>query len=245
MADDPCNIMFLTHHWFRELDIASVNHMLSKDLHVADTHKKAFKVHCGLKEVDPKIRKDAQSIGVELCLFDDLPTKLPDMDIVVCHYPQTHEELFDKSASLNENVKQIFFVHSADDKNAFKEFASGLAHSDYVFFTSDKIRSKWKKLLKSLNISSSVYLPSCPLEIIPAADSRRRPDDNAGSIRRSSTHVLGYTCRSCSAPAKGGHIPSTLAVLRQTRPSDPVPEESPSQVQLPRRQLQIESRCPI
>ena len=158
----------MQNHWDNDpLDIAIVNHMVIEDIYLVDKEQNSFKLHCATnmrpEEMDKRCRDDAKALGVELCHFDDLENKLPDMDIVVCHFPQTHELLF---AEERANAKRIFFVHAIENLEVLQSFGSRLARSDYVYCISERIHETYRPYFKRACFSG-VYIPSCPLESIP------------------------------------------------------------------------------
>eukprot|EP00920_Eleutheroschizon_duboscqi_P030873 GHVT01074701.1.p1 GENE.GHVT01074701.1~~GHVT01074701.1.p1 ORF type:complete len:395 (-),score=10.17 GHVT01074701.1:728-1912(-) len=184
--------MSLCNHWNTDpFDVAVVNRLLFEDIHLVDKDHKTFKSHCATRMSQKEVNilcRDALSVGVELtryetygdeCEFDNvMQEKIKCMDIVIAHFPQTHNELLNCGRSIRDDAHRIFFIHSMDDTREFEEFAEKLAGSDYVYFLNEKVQTecKRKNTLPSLNHYPRVYLVSCPLKLIPVAEALEQPD---------------------------------------------------------------------
>lgn len=173
----------MSNHWHHDpLDVAIVNHMLIEDLHLVDEQQNSFKLHCATKmnqNETNKCRHNASSFGVKLCRYqDDLDIILKEMDVIVCHFPQTHDDLLNKSELLNMNAKRVFLIHSTEDERSLKDFAKELARSDFVFFLSDEAKKKFQKYMRGSGNYCRIYTPRCPLQIIPVEEIVEEAEDS-------------------------------------------------------------------
>ena len=125
LSGGPINIMFMSTYWRKEpLDIDIVNEMLMEDIHLVDEHGYTFKVNCATQMQQSEIKvheRDAFARGLTLWnINSDMDQIQNEMDIIVCHYPQTHGDLLKYKQCLKKNAKVFVFVHAVPDPNEFK-----------------------------------------------------------------------------------------------------------------------------
>ena len=227
ISDALCNVMFMCNHWEHyPMDIAVVNRMTCEDLHLVDPDQNTFKLHCATKMSQQQVnkcRRDALYVGVEICRYEttfhedqfnidiDMQNKLKDMDVVIGHYPQTHNDVLNCDEYLHENAIRIFFIHAVDDLDSFKEFSKDLAGSDYVYCISEEIEREYRKYLRRANVK--VYLPSCPLEIVPAQDMLEKPKTTGKEPR---VKLMTYYSGFCVNPNTDYNIQAMKDIICQS-----------------------------
>lgn len=168
-------MLYFCKNWQHDpLDVAVVNRMTCEDLNLVDSQHQVFDLHCATQMSPEQIhvlREDALAIGVNLIRYHvtngniDIEPQMGQMDIVVGHYPQTHEHVLNCSKYMHDKTKRIFFIHAAGDAESFKKFSKRLVATDYIYCTSEEIRKKCSNWLQKAIVR--VYIPHCPLEMIP------------------------------------------------------------------------------